>query len=419
MTDDRESQKPVPTVDDILGVHRLRRERDELKRINRDLLEQVRLSAERVDVLGSIVGEPMHPAPIVRRERTSGLREATAIAIASDWHVEETVDPSTICGVNQYDTSVAHRRSRRFFESIIWLIKSHSHSFKVRDLVLALLGDLITGYIHEELVESNSLSPTEAILFAQELITSGILMLLEQTDLERIVVPCCQGNHGRTTQKRRIATGAQNSFEWLMYHSLKQRFANEPRVEFHIAGGSHLYVDTYDFVHRFHHGDDVNYWGGTGGLHIPLRKAISSWQTFRAANFTWIGHFHQYIPDTWGACINGSLIGYGAFSLAIKADMQRPEQAFALIDSRHGKCQMTPIWVDASDAETAATVAVKQPQRRWTIKGRPLAEVSLELGISASTLRHRLQSGWTEDECLKPVDVAMQELRARRFRPAE
>jgi hypothetical protein len=41
---------------------------------------------------------------------------------------------------------------------------------KIDTLVFAILGDMISGYIHDELVESNHLSPTQAVLFAQNLL---------------------------------------------------------------------------------------------------------------------------------------------------------------------------------------------------------------------------------------------------------
>ena len=42
---------------------------------------------------------------------------------------------------------------------------------------------------------------------------------------------------------------------------------------------------------------------------------------------------------------NGSLIGPNAYSLAM-GFAERPQQAFWLVDSERGCCQMTPVWVD-------------------------------------------------------------------------
>lgn len=205
---------------------------------------------------------------------------------------------------------------------------------------------MVSGYIHEELVEANYLSPTEAIRLAQRMLVRGIDLLLSRGDLKRLVIPCCFGNHGRTTNKRRISTGAKNSFEWLMYHTLADHYRGESRVEFIIADGAHVYLDCYGVEVRFTHGDDLRYQGGIGGITIPLRKATDSWDQFKRAGLTVFGHWH--VLDNYGAWAvgNGSLIGYNAYALSIKARFEPPQQAFFLIDSeRKRKTGAFPIFV--------------------------------------------------------------------------
>jgi hypothetical protein len=41
--------------------------------------------------------------------------------------------------------------------------------------------------------------------------------------------------------------------------------------------------------------------------------------------------------------VNGSLVGYNAFALSIKAGFEPPKQAFFLIDKSVGKTVVTPI----------------------------------------------------------------------------
>ena len=265
--------------------------------------------------------------------------------LASDWHVEEVVDPKTVNGRNRYNPDIARARSVRFFQNATRLIDHGRTGATISDGVLWLGGDLITGYIHEELVETNAMSPTEAIIFCQELIVAGIDHLLAHANLERLVVPCSYGNHGRTTDRRRISSAARNSFEWLMYRSLARHYASEKRVEFLIADGAHLYLPIYGQTLRFTHGDDVRYQGGVGGLTIPLRKACDSWDHFRPAELTCIGHWHELRDH--GFCVaNGSLIGFNAYALSIKARFEPPRQAFFLLDAERGKTLVAPIWVD-------------------------------------------------------------------------
>lgn len=327
-----------------LEKHRLLEKLAELKAENDALVRRLDLSERRNHVFDAAFDTLPPDLGIFRRERTSMLREATAVALASDWHVEETVDPGTIVDVNGYDLAVAEARAEKFFDAITWLVDYHRSGFQIRDLVLWLGGDLISGYIHEELVEGNALSPIHASRFARSLIIRGIRYLLAESELENILVVCNHGNHGRTTTKKRIQTGAENSYEHLLYLTLRDDFRDEPRVKFAIARGAHLFVPIYDFTAHFHHGDDVKFWGGVGGLEVPLNKALEKWRTVRRFDWSNIGHFHQY-KGLLDKQINGSLIGYNPFAMAVKAAFEPPRQAFYLVDSKHAICQSTPLWV--------------------------------------------------------------------------
>lgn len=329
----------------LLKLHRaqrlLREERESKKR----LLADLELARERVSIALAIT-ETVTPRPIKERSRAKNKREATPVICASDWHIEERVAAENINGLNEYNLEVSQARSRRFFEGACWLIQHHQRSFLIRDAVLWLGGDLITGVIHEELLETNELSPVEAVLRCQRYLSEGIQTLLDRTGLKRLLIPCNYGNHGRTTAKRRYKSGAANSYEWMMYHQLAKQFASDKRVEFVIADGSHLYLDVYSFRLRFLHGDDCKFGGGIGGLSIPVSKAVMRWNKIKPAHYTIMGHFHTLCDfGQPSVVINGSLIGPSAYSLSL-GYAERPKQAFFLVDKHRGKCQSTPIWVE-------------------------------------------------------------------------
>jgi hypothetical protein len=269
--------------------------------------------------------------------------EATAFAIASDWHVEETVDPKTVNGVNEFNLDIADARIAKFFRSILRLVEIERAGTKIDNLVLAMLGDFMTGYIHEELQESNGLSPTQTVLWLRQRIVAGIRLLVKNGGFKRIVVPCSIGNHGRTTKKMRHATAAANSFEWMMYHVMKD---DVPEVEWQIADGYHNLIEVYGRIIRFHHGDNVMYQGGIGGLTIPMEKAIAGWNKGReiAPYMDVFGHHHTRMENP-RFISNSSLIGYGAFSLAIKAGFEQPSQTFFLLDSKRGRTGTFPIFL--------------------------------------------------------------------------
>jgi hypothetical protein len=288
--------------------------------------------------------------PICPRETKSGQREATWVALASDWHIEETVESGKVNGVNSYNLAIARHRVERYFAGVVWLINYHKEKFKLRDGILWLGGDLITGYLHEENEELNQCSPVNAIASLHSWVVEGIRYILAHTDTQTLKVVCNSGNHGRLTKKTRPSTREANSIEWLLYHFLAREFQNEKRVEFALPQGAQTYVEVYNKVIRFHHGDDAKYGGGVGGILIPINKAIQRWDTVRRADLTCMGHFHQY-HDQESLVVNSSLIGFNPYALSIGARYEDPSQAFFLVDSKRGKTFPSRIWVSSKDEQ--------------------------------------------------------------------
>ena len=304
-------------------------------------LEQCRI---RLSTATAAEAHRQHVAPIERRERSSVLREATAVALASDWHIEEHVDAASVNGVNEYNIDISRRRVERFFSGYEYLIRYHSDHFAIRDGVLWLGGDLITGHLREENLESNELSPVQAIATLHVWIAQGIRQVLDASGLESLRVVCSSGNHGRLTDKVRPSTREANSIEWLLYAGLAREFSTDPRVTFMLPAGSQTYLKVYDTTIRFLHGDECKFGGGIGGITVPLYKALARYETVRHADLTCLGHFHQY-HDLSDLVVNGSLIGYSPYSLAIGARFEQPRQAFFLVDSKRGKTFPADIWV--------------------------------------------------------------------------
>lgn len=278
------------------------------------------------------------------RPHKSVKSEATPIWLASDWHVGEKVTKGQTNGINQYNPKIARARAERYFANGLHLTNLFGRDVQIDTIVLALLGDFITGHLHLSGVATNYFPPVEEALFAQELLISGIEFILKNSKY-RLVIPCHSGNHGRTTKQSEF--GIENGFshEFMMYCSMAQYFRNEPRVTFIISEGSHTYVDVLGYRIRFLHGHDVKFGGGVGGITIPLNKALAQWDKARPANLTCLGHFHQLF-DGGNFVVNGSLIGYNAFALSIKASAERPQQALILLDKKRGRTITAPILVD-------------------------------------------------------------------------
>lgn len=268
--------------------------------------------------------------------------EATYVMVASDWHIEEEVKPENVNGLNKYNLELSKERADMFFRNGHKLLKMFQKDVNVNTVVLALLGDFISNSIHEELMEANLLSPIDAIIRCQNYIASGIEFLLRDSSIEELIIVCHTGNHGRTTKERRHATESGNSLEYFMYNQLANHFQGNKRVKFMIPMAYHSYLDIYGYTLRFHHGHNMSYGGGVGGITISVNKAIAQWDKIRKADLDVFGHFHQFL-DGGKFIANGSMIGFNAYALSIKANFETPKQASFLIDKKRFKTLVAPI----------------------------------------------------------------------------
>ena len=266
---------------------------------------------------------------------SAGTSESAAVVVWSDHHSEEEVLPGQVSGKNEFNLEIYDRRFSQLVHGTLAWLNIEQQKTSIKTLVIALLGDFFTNNIHEDAAESNLLAPMDAAYNAQNHLIGGIDYILEHTpsDLELLIV-CHSGNHARTTKKQRIATEAGNSLEHFMYYVMRDHYKGTPRVKFQIAEGYHSYVTFFDkYTVRFHHGHQLRYSGGVGGLTVPANKAIAQWNKARLANLDVFGHYHTRFDGGNFLC-NGSLIGYNAFAVAIKASYEKPSQTFFIINKK-------------------------------------------------------------------------------------
>lgn len=254
-----------------------------------------------------------------------------AIALFSDAHIEETVDPNTVLGLNEYNIEIAERRIQCYFKNLVKAINEDC----VENLVFAVLGDCISGYIHEELAQGNSLTPLEATFKAQSLIFSGLEYLVENSTVEHIKFIGIVGNHSRTTKKIQHANGHLMSYEWLMYKNIeKQIELTKLPIEVEIPNSEMAILETSDGKrYMFMHGFQIKSSGNATvtGIYPALnRLALKLDRNFHQDKI-YIGHFHTCVSIP-NATVNGSIIGFNAFSLSNGFSYEEPSQMYELFD---------------------------------------------------------------------------------------
>jgi len=319
-------------------------EKSDTERKYKTLQEELRRAEIARDQALQLTKRKPNVSKIVAQPHTKG--EATAVVLASDWHVDEIVPRHKVNGLNQHDTDVSERRARRFFDLVVRFIRSERQDSTINNLVLWLGGDFFTSDAHGA---PTAFPPMTAAMFAQDLLASGLKFLCEQEPNLKIHIVGSVGNHSRKDMMRPVnqALEQENSLEWMLYHSLKGMFESN-NVKFQLDASYNSYVSVYNKVIRFNHGHlGWRYNDGLAGVHGPLWKVISQkWDKQVHADLTCCGHYHTYTPTglARGYIVNGSNIGATPYSLNF--GFEPPAQAFFLVHSDHGIVGQKALFTD-------------------------------------------------------------------------
>jgi hypothetical protein len=307
-------------------------------------LEQIDRERQRADsVLGLQGIKPAFLTKTVKGKR-SAKHDATAILMLSDVHCEERVLPETVNGENDYSLDVCQLRMQELQERFLACLDHERNQADIRRVLIWLGGDFITGHIHPDCMEVAQLSPMNATRWIAERLRA--LIDAVAANAESVIVCTNAGNHGRSTEKNRIATELDHSWEQMMYFTLAREEPNK-NVSWQIAEGHLGYVDLDGFLVRTTHGHSIRFAGGVYGLALPASKAIARWDAGRRADLTIFGHYHS-----WGwlrgarYVANGSVIGHSPYAERV-ASPERPCQGMAIID--HGRREVTrayPLFCD-------------------------------------------------------------------------
>jgi uncharacterized integral membrane protein len=268
--------------------------------------------------------------------------------MCSDWHLYETVDPDSVGGLNEYNPAIAAKRVERLSDGARWMIETqrsgpNGYGWGISEVHIWIGGDIITGMIHPDLQESNAGSPTEEVVFALDQCIRLIDSLASHPGITSVRLHFNWGNHGRDTPDKRVATSWSRSYEWLLYKMLVRHYGHVGKVTGTVGRNEILYASILGLDVRMTHGDMIHYQGGVGGVTIPLLKWIYRQNETRRVPLSLFGHFHTPL-DIGSAIINGSLIGFGAYSQRV-GSFQRASQMCFLVDEEFGKRLSTEIFV--------------------------------------------------------------------------
>jgi hypothetical protein len=329
-----------------------RKERDAYKHAAHLAHEELEKVRKRLQIHEHLSKSPI-VAPKWAAPKTGKKRQATALLMLSDLHLDEVVKPEEMHGLNAFNRDIALLRLRKVTDQSIVVARDLLAGFKYDGAVLLLGGDIFTGIIHEELRETNEAPILASLEFWLDPLAATIETLAGE--FGHLLVVGVVGNHGRLSVKWKYKGAVEDNFDWFLYRQLARNFRSDRRITWNIPSSLDAYFDLYGHRHLLTHGNQARGGSGISGLMTPLalfdhRKRKRDAATIGAASHTWLGHFHQYLP-MGQMTVNGSLKGLDEYAYGSNFGYEPAIQAFAAITPEHNVTAQMAIYAEDREAE--------------------------------------------------------------------
>lgn len=275
------------------------------------------------------------------------------VLLFSDTHAAEVVDRESTLGMNEYNWDIMLKRMAKIQKSVISYHRNRP--YPVSKLTVALLGDMLSGDIHEELQITNDRTVEEAVVQlandTARFLQGFVPYFPEPGQIKVVGVP---GNHPRRAKKPQ-AKLSQNNADWLMYRFVEALLKDQPQFEFDFPRAHYattMIADNYRLL--ITHGDGIRStmpgvpWGGV------VRRITTLEQQFQNANmpidYFALGHFHTVNTlegvgsDTF---LNGSVKGLDEYSLHKFGSGRPPKQVLLTFHPRNGHTDTSNIDLSA------------------------------------------------------------------------
>lgn len=344
---------------DPLEIRARRDEASELRKRVKDLERQL-LEANTVNgVIQHLAGQKISPPRwMTRPARIAKPDKHVAMTMWADWHLGEVVDLAATHGLNEYSSEIAAARVERLVNKTIELSQHHGPG-NYAGAVVMLVGDMVSGAIHDELAKTDDAEVIPATIHAIELIVAGLTRLADY--FGQLYVPAVPGNHGRNTIRPEYKRLTHNSFDWLIYQMAARQLRDDKRITFDIPQAGELVFKVFDTRFYLTHGDMLGVAGGDGiiGSLGPIlrgafkvgRQAAALGQDF---DVLCIGHWHQPI-QLGHVIVANCLKGFDEYAAKrLRAMPSTPSQPLWFEHPRHGRVSSMEIYVEDPQRDTSA-----------------------------------------------------------------
>ena len=254
------------------------------------------------------VTKALPPVKVKKAKRVTAKKKAThpqtMVCPLSDTHVGDRVLVEEMNGLNEYNIEIFGRRLYGWTSQIIDLVELRRNFVQVPHLVVPMLGDMISGDIHEELARTNIDNCMNQMIRGAYMISQALMRLAEH--FEDVYVPCVVGNHGRMTVR---VPGKDRNMDWdyMLYQWVAAYCKNQKNITFNLPKSPFTVFEAAGHNVLIMHGDSVPGGGASAsmiGVAHKMRTVLQFKETAAVEQLpadlvesrfeaVMMGHFHR------------------------------------------------------------------------------------------------------------------------------
>ena len=304
------------------------------------------------------------------RKPKSKVRASSAqsvVAPLTDTHIGDNVEADEMVGLNAYNIDIFNKRLHGWATQLLTLVELRRNSVEVDELIIPMLGDMISGDIHMELALTNNDHNMGQMIRGANLIAQALMFLAPHFD--KVRVPCVVGNHGRMTRKPPMKNKYMD-WDYMLYQWVSVFCKNQKNIEFHIPKSFMTTVEVKNRNILLSHGDFINGAGSGTAISkgimnmrnvLQFRKGLQD-EIGKLRNeeiglpeyfdSVLIGHFHRIdeIDIGTGAIhICGCMKGGDEFAMQRVQAINKPRQLALYYHPKYGEIGKDIIYLNRFD----------------------------------------------------------------------
>jgi len=358
------------SLDNLKTTHRVKIKNAKLAKDNKLLLNESVFSEDLKVELENVIPHvdfKLHKPLKLKKKTTKSKR--TLVGHLSDMHYGCNISIKELGGINEYNNTVAARRTAFFFKQLCDYKPQHR---KDTDLVLIINGDIMAGVIHDQ--EHGVDLITKQFATTLSILSQGISYVAQ--NFSKVTIYCTTGNHDRVMHKMsksRATTLKWDSYATMVYVSLKNKFDKSYKnVNMIIPETPYCVMNIQGHQVLATHGDTVFNLGNPGkSINMEnLKNQVNSIslnllrdKLEDKISLVFAGHVHvptvQMLDNGTYVFINGALSGVDGFAQSLGIFGNCPTQQIVEITPEHAVGDLRFIQVKEADQDKSLDLIIE------------------------------------------------------------